>query len=114
MFMHVDRHQIQGAPWLILVLQQVRTQVYSEISLQIIRHSRETLTELHTHLQELKEDHKRKSQAHSLDQRCVGVRNRLDSHDLAIRSQTDKNMKLTGTLRDKTRFLENSTVVKKF
>ena len=73
-------------------------------------------------------------QALSLDQRCIDARSRLPTHDVAIRSQTDRNLKLTGTLRntsrsalDKTkrpnsnsknsiknlfcRFLENSTVV---
>jgi hypothetical protein len=73
---------------------------------------RETLSDLQTHLRELTEDHRRKSQALSLDQRCMGSRQKLGSHDDAIRSQTDRNLKLTGTLRNASRFLENSTVAK--
>ncbi len=44
--------------------------------------------------------------------RCVDTRSRLPTHDQAVRSQTDRNMKLTGALRRTARFLENSTVAK--
>ncbi len=44
--------------------------------------------------------------------RCVDARARLPTHDQAVRSQTDRNMKLTGALRRTSRFLENSTVAK--
>ena len=79
------------------------------INLVIIR---ELLTELTTRLNELTEDHQRKSQALSLDNKCMGVREKLPSHDCQVKNQCDRNMKLTGTLRNSSRFLENSTVVK--
>ena len=73
---------------------------------------RETLSDLQNHLKDLTEDHTRKSQALSLDQRCVDARARLVTHDHAVGSQTDRNFKLTGTLRSPKRFLENSNVKK--
>ena len=42
----------------------------------------------------------------------MGVREKMPTHDQAIRSQTDRNLKLTGTLRNTSRFLENSTAMK--
>ena len=45
-------------------------------------------------------------------QRCMGVREKMPTHDHAIKSQTDRNLKLTGTLRNTSRFLENSTAMK--
>ena len=74
--------------------------------------SRETLSTLQAHLRDLTEDHERKCQALSLDQRCVDARSRLRSHEDLMRNQTDKNLKLAGTLRKTQRFLENSNVVK--
>ena len=68
---------------------------------------RETMTDLQGRLKDLKDDHHQKSLAFSLDQKCMGVRERLGSSNT---SQTDKNLKLTGTLRNTARFLENSTV----
>ena len=68
---------------------------------------RELMTELQARLKELTDDHKRKSQAFSLDQRCMGVREQLSKDNL--RPKTEGNLKLTGTLRDTSRFLENST-----
>jgi hypothetical protein len=47
-----------------------------------------------------------------LDQKCVGVRQQLASHDFGVNSMTDKNLKLTGTLRKSTRYLENSVASK--
>ena len=73
---------------------------------------RETLSELQQHLRDLEDDRERKSQALSLDQRCADARKRLKTHDSAVASQTDRNMKMTGTLRKTQRFLENSTVAK--
>lgn len=73
---------------------------------------RETLSDLQQHLHDLKDDHMRKSQALSLDQRCVDARSKLLTHDPSVQSQTERNMKLTGTLRKTSRFLENSTVVR--
>ena len=73
---------------------------------------REVLTELTTRLNELTEDHQRKSQALSLDNKCMGVREKLPSHDSQVKNQCERNMKLTGTLRNASRYLENSTVVK--
>lgn len=70
------------------------------------------MTDLQQHLRDLEDDLSRKSLALSLDQRCFDERNKLKSHDLALRSQTDKNLKLTGSLRKTERFLENSTVTK--
>jgi len=71
-------------------------------------HSRETLTELEAHLHKLEEDHKNKQLALSLDQRCMDTRKRLGNHDREVKSQFDRNQKLTGILRQNTRFLENS------
>ena len=73
---------------------------------------RELLTDLTTRLNELTEDHTRKSQALSLDNKCMGVREKLPSHDFQVSNQCERNMKLTGTLRNASRYLENSTVVK--
>ena len=73
---------------------------------------RELLTELQIRQNELKEDHQRKSQALSLDTNCMGIREKLPSHESQVKNQCDKNMKLTGTLRNASRYLENSTVVK--
>ena len=73
---------------------------------------RELLTDLTTRLNELTEDHQRKSQALSLDNKCMGVREKLPSHDFQVSNQCERNMKLTGTLRNASRYLENSTVVK--
>jgi len=69
---------------------------------------RETLTELEAHLHKLEEDHKNKQLALSLDTRCMDTRKRLTSHDSEVSGQTDRNQKLTGILRQNTRFLENS------
>ena len=71
---------------------------------------RELLTELSTRHNELTEDHQRKSLALSLDTKCMGVRDKLPCHDSQVQNQCDKNVKKTGTLRNATRFLENSTV----
>lgn len=71
-------------------------------------HSRETLTELEAHLHKLEEDHKNKQLALSLDTRCMDTRKRLSNHDSEVSSQYDRNQKLTGILRQNTRFLENS------
>ena len=65
------------------------------------------MTDLQGRLKDLKDDHGHKSLALSLDNKCMGVRQRLGSSDVA---QSDKNLKLTGTLRNTARFLENSTV----
>ena len=65
------------------------------------------MTELQARLKDLTDDHARKSQAFSLDSRCMGVRERLSKDNL--RPKTEGNLKLTGTLRDTSRFLENST-----
>ena len=73
---------------------------------------RELLTELSIRHNELKEDHQRKSQALSLDTKCMGVRDKLPCHDSQVKNQCDRNAKLTGTLRNASRFLENSTVCK--
>merc|ERR1719489_276943 len=70
-------------------------------------HSRETLTELEAHLHKLEEDHKNKQLALSLDTRCMDTRKRLSNHDSEVSSQYDRNQKLTGILRQNTRFLEN-------
>jgi len=67
---------------------------------------------LHQHLRDLEDDHARKRQALALDQRCVDARQRLGNHDHAVKSQTDRNVRLTGALRKTQRFLENSTVAK--
>ncbi|XP_059088321.1 tektin-B1-like [Tigriopus californicus] len=75
-------------------------------------HSRETLSSLQAHLRDLNEDFNRKSQALSIDQRCVDIRDRLKTHDQTIKNQTERNMKLAGTLRKTQRYLENSTVAK--
>merc|ERR1711962_336142 len=71
-------------------------------------HSRETLTELEAHLHKLEVDHKNKQLALSLDTRCMDTRKRLSNHDSEVSSQYDRNQKLTGILRQNTRFLENS------
>lgn len=71
-------------------------------------HSRETLTELEAHLHKLEEDHKNKQLALSLDSRCMDTRKRLGCHDMEISSGHDRNQKLTGILRQNTRYLENS------
>ena len=42
----------------------------------------------------------------------MGVREKLPSHDSQVKNQCERNMKLTGTLRNASRYLENSTVVK--
>ena len=73
---------------------------------------RELLTELSIRHNELKEDHQRKSLALSLDTKCMGVRDKLPSHDSQVKNQCDRNVKMTGTLRNASRFLENSTVCK--
>ena len=65
------------------------------------------MTDLQARLKDLQDDHAHKSLALSLDQKCMGVRDRLPS---AYTTQSDKNLKLTGTLRNTARFLENSTV----
>jgi len=75
-------------------------------------HARELLTELSIRHNELKEDHQRKSLALSLDTKCMGVRDKLPSHDSQVKNQCDRNVKMTGTLRNASRFLENSTVCK--
>ena len=67
------------------------------------------MTELQARLKDLTDDHARKSQAYSLDQRCMGVRERLSKDNL--RTKSEANLKLTGTLRNTSRFLENSTAV---
>lgn len=67
------------------------------------------MTELQQRRKDLSDDHQRKSQAFSLDQKCMGVREKLGGVAAAT-SQTDRNLKLTGTLRNTSRFLENSTV----
>jgi len=71
-------------------------------------HSRETLTELEAHLHKLEEDHRNKQLALSLDTRCMDTRKRLGNHDREVGGQFDRNQKLTGILRQNTRFLENS------
>merc|ERR1711963_502189 len=71
-------------------------------------HSRETLTELEAHLHKLEEDHKNKQLALALDTRCMDTRKRLGCHDTEVASGYDKNQKLTGILRQNTRYLENS------
>jgi hypothetical protein len=68
---------------------------------------RELMTELQARLKELTDDHARKSQAFSLDSRCMGVREQLSKDNL--RPKSEGNLKLTGTLRNTSRFLENST-----
>ena len=67
------------------------------------------MTELQARLEDLTADHKRKSQAFSLDHRCMGVREQLSKNNL--RPKSEGNQKLTGTLRNTSRFLENSTAV---
>merc|ERR1712198_429399 len=71
-------------------------------------HSRETLTELEAHLHKLEEDHKNKQLALALDTRCMDTRKRLGCHDNEISAGYDKTQKLTGILRQNTRYLENS------
>merc|ERR1712172_21814 len=71
-------------------------------------HSRETLTELEAHLHKLEEDHRNKQLALALDTRCMDTRKRLTSHDSEITAGYDKTQKLTGILRQNTRYLENS------
>merc|ERR1712226_1325446 len=71
-------------------------------------HSRETLTELEAHLHKLEEDHKNKQLALALDTRCMDTRKRLGCHDNEISAGFDKTQKLTGILRQNTRYLENS------
>jgi tektin-2 len=71
-------------------------------------HSRETLTELEAHLHKLEEDHKNKCLALALDTQCVDIRKKLVNHDAGINKGFDRNQKLTGILRQNTRFLENS------
>ena len=84
----------------------------SSITYLFLNIFRELLTDLTTRLNELTEDHQRKSQALSLDNKCMGVREKLPSHDFQVSNQCERNMKLTGTLRNASRYLENSTVVK--
>ena len=67
------------------------------------------MTELQARLKDLTDDHARKSQAYSLDTRCEGVRERLTRDNLQTKSEN--NLKLTGTLRNTSRFLENSTAM---
>merc|ERR1711936_957385 len=71
-------------------------------------HSRETLTELEAHLHKLEEDHRNKQLALALDTRCMDTRKRLGCHDNEISAGYDKTQKLTGILRQNTRYLENS------
>merc|ERR1711936_526559 len=71
-------------------------------------HSRETLTELEAHLHKLEEDHKNKQLALALHSRCMDTRKRLGCHDNEISAGYDKTQKLTGILRQNTRYLENS------
>merc|ERR1712226_982122 len=71
-------------------------------------HSRETLTELEAHLHKLEEDHRDKQLALALDTRCMDTRKRLGCHDNEISAGYDKTQKLTGILRQNTRYLENS------
>jgi len=71
-------------------------------------HSRETLTELEAHLHKLEEDHRNKQLALALDTRCMDTRKRLGCHDNEITAGYDKTQKLTGILRQNTRYLENS------
>merc|ERR1712226_899570 len=71
-------------------------------------HSRETLTELEAHLHKLEEDHRNKQLALALDTRCMDTRKRLGCHDNEISAGFDKTQKLTGILRQNTRYLENS------
>ena len=78
----------------------------------IFKFCREVLTELQVRQNELKEDHQRKSLALSLDNKCMGVRDKLPSHEAQVKNQCERNMKLTGTLRNASRYLENSTVAK--
>ena len=85
---------------------------FSSITYLFLNIFRELLTDLTTRLNELTEDHQRKSQALSLDNKCMGVREKLPSHDFQVSNQCERNMKLTGTLRNASRYLENSTVVK--
>jgi len=91
---------------LTLEVQTLRDTIYQLTTK--LDHSRETLTELEAHLHKLEEDHKNKQLALSLDSRCMDTRKRLGCHDSEINSGYDRNQKLTGILRQNTRYLENS------
>jgi len=103
---HVELCKDEPQEGLVMEVQTLRDTIYQLT--QKLDHSRETLTELEAHLHKLEEDHQNKQLALSLDTRCMDTRKRLSSHDSEVAGQTDRNQKLTGILRQNTRFLENS------
>jgi len=103
---HVELCKDEPQEGLTMEVQTLKDTIY-QLTVKL-DHSRETLTELEAHLHKLEEDHKNKQLALSLDTRCMDTRKRLTSHDSEVTGQTDRNQKLTGILRQNTRFLENS------
>merc|ERR1719187_2614307 len=103
---HVEMCKDEPQEGLTMEVQTLRDTIY-QLTVKL-DHSRETLTELEAHLHKLEEDHKNKQLALSLDTRCMDTRKRLSNHDTEVSSQYDRNQKLTGILRQNTRYLENS------
>merc|ERR1719264_1276418 len=103
---HVELCKDEPQEGLTMEVQTLRETIYQLTSK--LDHARETLTELEAHLHKLEEDHRNKQLALALDTRCMDTRKRLGCHDNEISAGYDKTQKLTGILRQNTRYLENS------